>query len=151
MMRLPKLRLNALVWPAVSLSVLLTVGCIYSPSGINASKTLYPTPDEDGIVTITYTPSEANKPSEQVRFQLLPEEENATALEKVDDGTGPDYIATFSTTGLENGLHFVDVFHDDAEELAAKLAFVIPEPEASGEEAASGEESTEEEDASGEE
>lgn len=137
-MRFPKPNLNALVWPAAGLAVLLTVGCLYSPSGVNKSTDLYPAPDENGVVTIKYTPAVGSEPSEQVRFQLVPEEEDGTALEKVDDGTGPEYTATFAVGDL-TGIQFVDVFHDESEELAAKLAFLASVPEATAEEDASGE------------
>lgn len=135
MMRLPSLpRFQVapryvLLAVTAGLSLAFAAGCLYSPSGVNTSTTLYPIPDENSVVTVSHTlPTGKTAPS-KVTFQVSGQDAEATGLpdpKEIED-TGPEYVATFATDKLESGLYFVDIFYDEEEAPAAKQAFVVPE------------------------
>lgn len=134
----------ALLSGLAALSVAFT-GCLFSPSGVNVSDTLYPMPDEDNIITVTYTAPADKLPAEKLTFQVEAPTEDASIADKVIEDTGPEFTATYAADNLDPGIYYVNILYDDdAENIVAKQAFVVPEAEATPEEGGSGEETTEE-------
>lgn len=107
--------------------LLVLAGCLYSPLGTNQSTRAYATPDEKGLVRLTF-PNPGN--GEKATFQLREAADIAIAP---DDSAGDGFVAVVDTTKLvEPGVYFVEMTVDNAESPSATLPFLKPKAAPAG-------------------
>lgn len=136
---------TSLLAPLAALA-LFGAGCFFSPTGINQANTLpggttasgaalpaalYPTPDANGVVTLSYTPPANRTDVTAVQFQFSPPD-GSSPTARLDDSFSDGFTATFDAKPLQPGLYTVDVFLNDDTTPSAKLPFLVPAGAASG-------------------
>ena len=126
-------RLRVRLAGASSVVAVVAAGCtFFSPSVPNNSTSAFPTPDQNGAVTVSFNPPADVTPS-SVTFQIETPPSGAPGelVSQVSQNT-PPFTATYTSSDLSvlpPGLQIVDIFYDSNSGTTpdARVSFLIPQ------------------------